>query len=229
MIAWIEKVFPRYFNKKYKLSVPESYKDVVDVINSHTFGITGEKKYRYYGYLMNVLKLHLKAECLSILLKKEEQSRDIKIFIPHEGYDRNHVRKKIIELKDRKVLVNDENLICIPWNVERMIHAVNDIANHGFSNQLDYLNGEAIYYTEMELCYRFNGIHHAAAATAMNKSGEIIAKTYDISVLFDIVDINDNGEFVSIGEPSKAYQTDYRIALLYYLARERWKMKKDKE
>lgn len=228
MIVWIEKVFLRYFNKKYKLSVPESYKDVIDVINSHTFGITGEKKYRYYGYLMKVLKLHLKAECLSILLKKEEQSRDIKIFIPHEGYDRNHVLKKIIKMEDRKVSLNDESLICIPWNAKRMICAVNDITNHGFSNQLDYLNGEAIYYTEMDLCYRFNGTHHAAAGT-MISSGEIIAKTYDVSVLFDVVDINDNGEFVSIGEPSKAYQTDYRIALLYYLARERWKMKKNKE
>lgn len=225
MIAWIEQILLRYFDKRYKLSSPQPYKDVLETISRQTFGITKEERYRYYGYLMKVFKLNLKAECFSIILKEEYPSvRELDIIIPWEGYDENHVLKKIIELEDRKVSLNDENLICIPWNSERMIKSVNDITNRGFDNKCDRLNGAAVYYTEIELCYRYNGIHHVAAA-AMIGSGEITTKTYDITPLFDIMSINDNGEFVSVGEPCKAYGTDYRVAILYHLARERWRIR----
>lgn len=224
----VKKIF-KILKKFDKLGKTDSYINTWDMIKqSKMFAKSYRELYHYYSYVMNVLRLDLKADCLSAIFRYGEQQISPSLMpvmeIPTFYISEQGERKAWKPDKEMEVSLKEETILLIPWNNERLFYATQNIANCNFKTHLDYNTSR--YYTELNLCYRENGNHHAAAAMMIG-TGNIKAQVYDTKQIFPYVDVDEMGNFITIYDKQKMGKADYRIALLYKLAKEKYKMEKN--
>lgn len=188
---------------------------------------TIEDKVTLLDFLMNAIKEDLKTDVFTTILYSEEHfSTNLSRyqFFPYRYYDKKGYAH---ELEDdceptRTVDLTNDCVLVMPWNRKRLSNAIKNIAKTNFEYHPN--NHMAIYYTHMDICYVFNGLHSVSAGIG-HKKGEIKAKEVDVSKLFN--HLHTNGKEWINSHTGKPYDTkvfDFRFAILYEVAKMKYQL-----
>ena len=110
----------------------------------------------------------------------------------------------------------DYNVICLPWNSSKITSAAFDVFTNGFHPEKGYYN--VVLYPELQLAIVINGRHHMAVAASMGQ-GSAICNTIHLKELFS--DLRTDGEYWYRGSDERFPVADFRLALIFCLARDR--------
>lgn len=106
------------------------------------------------------------------------------------------------------------NVISDPWAIDRLGKAIIHVDTDGFRQEYGHYTG--IYYKEINLAVITNGKHHLSAAIRKG-GGQAKLHVYNLSDAFSRLKTDGAYWYLDDYMPSKVF--DYRIAILYELAR----------
>lgn len=115
--------------------------------------------------------------------------------------------------------LTDYNVICLPWKASKITNAAFEVFTHGFLPEKGFYN--VVLYPEIRLAVVINGKHHMAVASTMGKASARCI-TIHLTELFPV--IQTDGAYWYRDDIGAFEVADYRLALLYELARKREKL-----
>lgn len=119
----------------------------------------------------------------------------------------------------KEISLKDYNVIARPWDIRKMAGAARSVFQNGFQQKLDSING--ILYPELKLAVIENGRHHTAAAWL---KGTASADLTVMPLLSFFDQLTTDGAYWEFPGKGKLRGGEYRIAVLYELARRKWKL-----
>lgn len=117
--------------------------------------------------------------------------------------------------KDDTVDMAGKVVLSFPWNRCKLNGSICDVNQKGFIKYPQ--NCKGVYYEELGLVHITNGFHHAAVAFIEN-TGEADLEIISLHNYFDTL-TTDGAYWMCHGERTRC--DDYRLAVLYELARQR--------
>lgn len=217
--------------RKHELLAVEYYRNVMENIDMNLCRSSKEEYLSFIEYTMEVIRNELKYDSFAdIIYRKGTKVREpYSHFIPSHYYDEDDEYICDVETvysDDYEISLADDIVISIPWDLNRMTAASSTGKRVPFRYHRS--NIRANYYKELGVCYVWNGLHHVAAG-AVNRQGSIMAKAYSIAHLFPHVD-TDGYRWLNShnGNPLDVPYNDYRINILYGLAKKKWSSLQDR-
>lgn len=193
-----------------------------------------DERLHLLNFLLTIVKKDIQFDLLSeIFYKEQKYITDLtrKCFIPLWYVDEKGNEKKLEPIGKKRVNLSETTTIVIPWKLTSMRNAIINIAKNGFKYSKEN-HSPAYYFTEMDLCYIKSGNHHIASGIIQN-SGYVEAVVYDTTLLFHHI-ATDGGYWLnahtkkplafsdSFNRMTFEKVFDFRIAVLYELARMSW-------
>lgn len=181
-----------------------------------------EDKLAYLDFMIDVCRREIQATAvLDIMHEKYSDAgrSDLIAFdFPEECVDSEGNKHTIKTDEVREVDFAKDFVICKVQETGKLQKALSTIRRFGFQYEENHNNYFAYYYPEIDVCYVYNGNHHAEAARYY-KSGYMQAKVRRLTPLFPHVKTDGSCWFnVHTGEKMEKIQ-DFRVAVLYELAR----------
>ena len=133
--------------------------------------------------------------------------------VPNERFEIPNI---LVTEEYRKASLSAYNAITRPWDTKRLRTAVRQVFEHGFRQEEGYFTGTL--YPEINLVVVSDGRHHLTAA---RMKGTASAKLWvaPLTPCFDT--LRTDGAFWYLSEKQDAPVGEYRIAVLYELARQK--------
>ena len=214
-----------FWNKRKKNEISYKYLHFNEVINFVNFIISKEtdkaNQKILLDYILSVVKTDLISEYIADVFYKSEVREWNSIFpmVYYNEYGEEihlHENNKI-----KHVDLGKNNVIVLPWNRDRMVDAIKNV----FRNKFRYIsnNHMAMYFTEMDLCYVYNGIHSITAGVIL-KNGVIEAKEIDISQTFKHIRADEKNWYNSHTGEVLLEMCDFRLGVMYEIAKIRHKL-----
>ena len=181
------------------------------------------------NYMLDVVRNDLKYDLLTTILYSSEYfTKEISLPFPSYYYDEqgnevetdsNYGQEKDVDLSENCVLV-------LPWNRDRLRNSIKNI----YKNEFKYhsSNHLAYYYTHVDICYAYNGLHSISSGIG-HKKGFIKASERDVSRLFNHVHTDGLYWFNAHNNEKIGEVFDFRIAILYELAKIKYKLENSLE
>ncbi|WP_394899152.1 DUF6710 family protein [Clostridium paraputrificum] len=109
-------------------------------------------------------------------------------------------------------------MILVPYNIDRKKNSIINLSKLDF--EYDSINHIGIYYTFVDICYVYNGIHSTSSGIELKKEGNISVKdVVKIEELFDYVYTDGEKWYdINLGEEIDIV-IDCRLAILYEVAK----------
>ncbi len=176
-------------------------------------------------YVARLVKKDLQYDLLTkIIYECFEMAFEINQFFPSVYIDNTGAKQKIEEKRTekREIDLATDAAIILPWETDRMVRQIVNIAQNGFEYRSD--NHWARYYTDLDICYIHNGNHSCSAGIGWQQ-GKIMANVVDLTPVFECID-TDGAKWMQIYDDALYEDVfDFRIAILYKVV----KMKKGLE
>lgn len=226
--------FKKYLNKKeankakegdYRSCPISEYSFTIDYIN---FALDLEKslkdKINMINFFMEVIRKDIQYDLMSKFLYSEMEGIDIDAPFPISllSKDSNSKDKAILTRENRIIDLSKDSIILLPWDRFRFSNTVKSIYENGF----EYMehNHKAYYYSDIDLCYVYSG-NHSITTGIIKKEGIIKAEEYDIKRLFNVLTTDGLNWYIDGEKPIKEV-FDFRIAILYDLAKIKYNLQK---
>ena len=116
------------------------------------------------------------------------------------------------------------NVVIDTYDLEKLKKAIVQVSQNGFHQELSYYTGT--FYPEINLVVVENGRHHLSAAAVKN-SGSAKLQVCDLKKAFPLLHTDGAYWYINDTTPWPVY--DYRIAVLYELARIKYDLFPDAE
>ena len=140
---------------------------------------------------------------------------------PFFYYDENGVRYDIFEEKETIVDLSVQNIYVRPWNNSKLINNLMHIESKEFAYMPD--NHKSFYYSDIDLCYVYNG-NHSINAGRYFKKGVIRSKTLNTTKLYPHCK-TDGVHWYNSHTNEKLFKTDdFRLAAVYSIAKMRYEI-----
>ncbi len=164
-------------------------------------------------FSINAIGRELEAEVTSRFLCHDESEDDSKH--PYEIYlAEKHGASETI----KNAALSDYNVITQPWKRGSLLHAVDSVFRYGFLQSEGIYNGTL--YQELGLVVIGDGRHHLTAARIKGTASADL-RVYSLKPCFSTLTTDGSSWFY---EEEQDPVGDYRIALLYELARKRYQV-----
>ena len=183
---------------------------------------TREDKRVLLDYMIHTIKLDLKYTlATAIFYEPGETLREINALLP-SGYEDGTGRNvSIFDHEKIQISLQDTDVFSLPWRPESLQNKVKTLAQEDFVCDSNHM---AVYYSGIDLCYAFNGIHSITAGNYFKK-GVIEADVLHAERLFPHIR-TDGVQWINAHTSRSMFQvSDFRIALIYELCRLRQELK----
>lgn len=225
--------FTKYLNSKKDKIQKESYYNpcpkieysfAMDYIN-YTLELEKnlEDKINMIKFIMGVVKNDIQYDLISKFLYSDMEEIKITAPIPISLMSKNlHDHDKMILISsDKMVDLSKDTIILLPWDRFRFPDTVRSI----YKDEFVYIesNHKAYYYSDIDLCYVHNG-NHSITTGIIKKEGIIKADEYDIKGLFKNLTTDGASWYINNDKEPLKEVFDFRIAILYELARIRYNL-----
>lgn len=189
--------------------------DLVDI-----YGKTKAEKLEIIDFAISAIKNDIKYDYVSeIIYSNEHKVHQYRCLLPCNAYDENRKKVDMIELENITLSLNNNSIIPLPWNRERLAKVIFAINKKGFIN--DEESHTAYYYAPLDICFVTNG-NHSVCAGICKGEGSLKAAAYDITPFFNHI-YSDAYDWIDIHSNEKIIEVhDYRVAIIYELARLRY-------
>ena len=181
-------------------------------------------------YVAELVKKDLQYDLMTkIIYECFKMDFEINYFFPSKYYNQAGEKQLLKESlkKEREIDLASDAVVLLPWELDRTVNQILNIAKNGFEYQPD--NHWARYYTDLDICYVHNGNHSCGAGIGWQK-GKIMANVVDMSPVFECIDTN-GAEWIQVfGTPQQNEAVeDFRLAILYKVIKMEKELEKNKE
>lgn len=183
-----------------------------------------EDKIVLLDYLLTVIREDLQTDILTtIIYSKEHFKGELPTLMFPYYYDKEGKNHKVNE-SETPIKVVDLATDCVlvmPWRRDKLKTAIKELKNKVFSQSGNHI---ARYYSHIDVCYVYNGLHSTGAAIG-HKKGKLKAYEVDVSKLFD--HLHTDGEYWYNSHTNETYKMkvfDFRFAILYELAKMKYRL-----
>lgn len=171
-------------------------------------------------FVMDSIRTDLQYDTLTTILYSEEHFKERLpvLFLPYYYYNEKGERLEtyVEQEESYKVNLSKDCVIVLPWNRHRLRDSIKNISSNPF--KYDKINHFAYYYTSMDVCYVYNGLHSITAGI-VHRKGEILAQPIEVEAVFRHLD-TDGEAWINTHTKEKYDEVfDFRFAILYELAR----------
>ncbi len=219
-----------FFKKKSKKETPilpsQEYNNVIQFTkNAIAQKANIAEKIDIIDYILSTVKADLQTDLLSAILYSGWDLKYINDPFPPYYYDEdgNTLCISLDENETKKVDLEGNCVLVLPWNAQRYVSALLNIKQHPF--EYDTCNHFSTYYEYINLCYVYNGIHSSSAGVTYKK-GYIISKVYHTELLFTHV-YTDGEHWYNIHTNQSIDKVwDFRTAIIYELCRLKYDLEK---
>lgn len=184
-----------------------------------------EDKIVLLDYLLTVIREDLQSDVLTtIIYSKEHFDKELPaLMFPYQYFDKNRNEHKVgeSEFPVKEVNLATDCVLVMPWDRSRFKNTIKELKNRSFHQSGNHL---ARYYSHIDVCYVYNGLHSTGAAIG-HKKGKLKAYLVDVSKLFD--HLHTDGEYWYNSHTNEAYKMkvfDFRFAILYELAKMKYRL-----
>lgn len=216
----ITKIFKK--GKAYK-GIPSpttSFDSVINLTEAFLENKSDSDKIVILDYIIDILKVDI---CSSGIVEPFiiQPSEPYNYPFPNSVYDENgntiNGRKGIIEIE-----LDKTDIYVRPWNVERQFKSILSLKDIEF--EYDKTNHWSLYYSDINLCYVFNG-NHSINAGKYFKKGKINSEYLDLTLLYPHCYTDGKHWYNSHTNDIIADVDDFRLATIYELAKKRFFIK----
>ena len=193
-----------------------------EIINKEN---NNEDKVIILDFISNLIKKDMQYSILTtILYNKEHSILSIEIPIPLYYVDEHYNQCSIINEKKiyKDVDLSKDTVLVLPWNRNRLRDNIKNIRDVEFKYQ--YNNHYAYYFTDIDLCCVYNGIHSTTAGIGYSK-GSIEAEIANTSKLYNHVSTNGISWINVHTDKELCEVSDFRTAILFQIAKEKVNLK----
>ncbi|MDU2900488.1 MAG: DUF6710 family protein [Clostridium sp.] len=199
----------------------DAFNNVLSFVKEIIKGENDDNKLLLIDYVMETIKKDLQYSMLTeIMYKPKWGAIDISrnTFLPDNYFDEFGKRKKCIYSEERSVDLLKDTIILVPYNIDRKKNSIINLSKLDF--EYDSINHMGIYYTFIDICYVYNGIHSTSSGIELKKEGNIRVKdVVKIEELFDYVYTDGEKWYdTNLGEEIDIV-IDCRLAILYEVAK----------
>jgi hypothetical protein len=168
------------------------------------------------NFMLDVVKEDLRTDLLSYIFYSQiDFSREFDW--PFPVTCRDEAGNEILTEKGKtEVDLAQSCVLVLPWRRDRLYNQIINI----FKNDFHYIerNHKAWYFPYISLCYVYNGRHSVASGVG-HKKGKIEARQYDITKLFPHVNTDGKYWYNSHTGERAGEVPDFRISIIYEIAR----------
>ncbi len=196
----------------------ESYHGIIRTAES---GIRGRKPQEQVMFLEYIISSVLDEICAVTVNELVYKKGHRLLNCPFPAYCFDESGNKHDLLRDEKVNVclSDAKVYIRPWNTVKLIDSLVLLKDICF--EYDEHNHESIYFSDINLCYVFNG-NHSINAGRYFKKGEILSNKYDMKTLFYNC-TTDGIEWYNAHTNQRIQRVDdFRFAVVFTLAKIRY-------
>ncbi|GGK23059.1 hypothetical protein GCM10010965_14910 [Caldalkalibacillus thermarum] len=209
--------------EKHKLPYPGfEYSRTFGLVDSWLEKETKENKIVLIDFVLDVLREDLKMDLLTTILYRDAHFEDTlpNYLFPSHYYNERGDFLKVYPEEGKKINVDlaDDCVWVMPWKRQSLKDRVLNIFKTDFKYDKD--NHKAYYFTHINVCQVYNGIHSVTAGI-VHKKGSIIAKVCDLSRLFDHVYTDGEVWYNAHNNEKLGDVFDFRLAIMYELARQK--------
>lgn len=217
MFLKIKNISEEVKEKRRRSGFKENYSSIMYTAKLWTENKPHEEQLIYLNYLIEVLLRDIVSSGAAaplILHCKEPFSEPF----PTGYYDKNNNWNSIYSDKYIEVNLADTMIYVRPWNNRRTASNVRDFAKKAFVYQKE--EHLSHFYTDIDLCYVFNG-NHSVNAGRYYKNGKIISQVFETEKLYPYYE-TDGAYWYNKQTKEKYLQVDdFRLAAVYSLAKMR--------
>lgn len=214
-----------FFQKRAgELEIKNSYRSIVELAKRYTDKQTIQEQILMLTYLINSL---LDDICTSVIVEPliKPVMGILQDPFPREYYDENGNSHSISIDKKINVDLSASKIYVRPWNNKRTFDNLKSLLIKDFVFHEE--NHFSIFYTDINLCYVYNGNHSINAGRYLQK-GTILSEEYDISLLYSNY-VTDGIYWYDTHSKEVIYKVkDFRLAAVFSLAQMRYKIKQMK-
>lgn len=117
----------------------------------------------------------------------------------------------------KRVNLKEYNVITRPWRIQKLAGAISSVFLYGFRQEMNLYDGTL--YPELKLAIIGNGRHHTTAAR-MKGTASADLTVISLQPVFD--QLSTDGAYWYFPNRAKSRVDEYRIAVLYELARKKY-------
>lgn len=222
--------FRNFLNKKKRketeiiTSFKMEFNFAVDYVN---FVLEMEKsledKINMIDFFMEVVRKDIQYDLMSKFLYSEMDRIFIDAPIPISlmSKDPNEKDKAILVREDKIINLSKDSIVLLPWDRFRFSNTVRSIYKSGFKYMKN--NHKAYFYSDIDLCYVHSG-NHSVTTGIIKREGTIIAEEYNIKNLFKCLTTDGLKWYLNREKYTEVF--DFRIAILYELAKIKYNLQK---
>lgn len=228
ILSWLKNNFTKadeVAQTGYKDSNSYSYHHTIDMVDTWLKQETEiEEKVLLLDFVMKAIRKDLQYDTLTTLLYSKEHfdKRWPLLLLPHSYYDEEGREYETNSDGERshEVHLTTECVIALPWERRRLKESIKHIGKVEF--EFDESNHFSTYFSALELCYVYNGLHSTTAGIIYGK-GAIMAEYVDVEALFPHV-VTDGEKWINVHTktPYDLEVHDFRFAILYTLAQKKY-------
>ncbi|ABY93721.1 MULTISPECIES: DUF6710 family protein [Thermoanaerobacter] len=190
---------------------------------------TKEDKILILDFMLDVIREDLKYDFLTAIFYREEYFEKgvrIPLPFPYSYYDETGTKRSIYEnvVGIKKVYLAEECILVFPWHRGRIRESIKNIGKNEF--QYDEFNHKAFYFSPVNICFVYNGMHSTAAGIGFKK-GYIKANNYDVTKLFPHVHTDGLYWYNSHNNQKLEELFDFRIGVIYEISKIKHYIEKD--
>lgn len=212
--------------KELKISPKNEFEFTMDYVEfTLQFEKTIEDKINMIDFFMEMIRKDIQYDLMSKFLYNSMDGIEIDHPFPIEYFiDAPDVKNSAILIRKDKVIDLSKNtVILLPWDRYAFSGILKSINENGFK----YIksNHRGYFYSDVDICYVYNG-NHSIATGIIKRQGQIKVKEYDIKGLFKDLATDGLSWYIN-GEKHETKVFDFRIAILYEIAKIKYNLTKN--
>lgn len=197
-------------SSKHEFSSVMMYIDAIMKIEK-----TDKDRILMLDYLADLIKRDIKYDLLTRHIYDVKINRRAEI-LPRVYYDEKGVKRNLEPVDNREVSLGDDMVLTIPWCKTKRIETLTLINKKDFI--FDKGNHWGYYYSYLDFCFVYNGIHSVSAGDYFQK-GFIVVPEIDVSKIFPHIYTDGEFWFNTHTNEKLSLVWDFRIAILYEIAK----------
>jgi hypothetical protein len=215
-------MFYKHVRKKPEICPSREFNHAIgfarDVIESEE---SGKDKIIILDFMMDAIREDIKADLLSYIFYNKT---DFQPPFPFTYLNANGEEIRIPELGETTIDLTEVCVLVLPWHRERIKKQAKNLYYNDFI--YDPRNHKGYYFPYLSFYYVNNGRHSASAGIIHKKRGTIEVMAYDITAAFPHLHTDGCSWFNSHNNEKRSELTDFRIGILYELAKMKYALEK---
>lgn len=226
---FLKKLLTKQHKQKEIVQPPIEYKNAMAYIERIlNEKMKDEDKIVILDFVSEMVKKDLQSNVITTIFYSEDHfKKNLTRLLPPLYFDENNV-EHYFQPEDasnysKNIDLSTDCVLVMPWNKDRLPKNILNIFKNGFIHHPS--NHMAYYYTELDICYVYNGTHSITSGIGY-KNGLITAEVFQMNRIFEHIRTDGLHWYSTHNNIQLGEVYDFRVAIIYEIAKIKYNLLK---